>query len=187
MGGDRPLPRPALGRRGADPALEPHGLAAPRPRPVRAAGGSRPTPPPGPRPRPRPSTAATAACSKAIPTTIQWHKSSYNGDQGGECVECAPLGRLAWRKSSYSGDQGGNCVEVGELTAIVAVRDSKSSAGPILTLAPATFTAFVGWAATAGRAPAQVNVSVRFIVFARVPAVHPDDAERKPRPWPLPN
>ncbi|MFJ8809698.1 DUF397 domain-containing protein [Streptomyces sp. NPDC102490] len=62
--------------------------------------------------------------SKAIPTMIQW------------------------RKSSYSGDQGGECVEVAELPATVAVRDSKTPAGPILTLAPATFTAFVGWAAT---------------------------------------
>ena len=84
-------------------------------------------------------------------TGIQWRKSSYSGDQGGQCVECAPLGRLAWRKSSYSSDQGGNCVEVAEVIphATVAVRDSKSPAGPILTLAPATFTAFVGWAATA--------------------------------------
>ncbi|WP_370667074.1 DUF397 domain-containing protein [Streptomyces sp. IBSBF 2507] len=87
--------------------------------------------------------------SKAIPTTIQWRKSSFSGDQGGDCVECAPLGPLAWRKSSYSSDQGGECVEVAELPATVAVRDSKAPAGPILTLAPATFTAFVGWAATA--------------------------------------
>ncbi|MEU9639801.1 DUF397 domain-containing protein [Streptomyces tendae] len=89
--------------------------------------------------------------SKAIPTTIQWRKSSYSGDQGGECVECAPLGQLAWRKSSYSSDQGGECIEVAEVTrhATVAVRDSKTPAGPTLTLAPATFTAFVGWAAAA--------------------------------------
>ncbi|MGV9894599.1 DUF397 domain-containing protein [Streptomyces tendae] len=63
----------------------------------------------------------------------------------------ATLTRIQWRKSSYSGDQGGNCVEVAEVTrhATVAVRDSKSPAGPILTLAPAAFTTFVGWAATA--------------------------------------
>ncbi len=85
--------------------------------------------------------------SKAI-TTIQWRKSSFSGDQGGECVECAPLGPLTWRKSSYSGDQGGNCVEVGELPTTVAVRDSKIPAGPVLTLAPAAFTTFVGWART---------------------------------------
>ncbi len=89
--------------------------------------------------------------SRAMPTTVQWRKSSYSSDQGGECVECAPLGRLAWRKSSYSSDQGGNCVEVAEVTrhATVAVRDSKTPAGPVLTLAPAAFTAFLGWAAGA--------------------------------------
>ncbi|XKK59538.1 DUF397 domain-containing protein [Streptomyces sp. ARC32] len=62
--------------------------------------------------------------SKAMPTTIQW------------------------RKSSYSSDQGGECVEVGELPATVAVRDSKTPAGPTLTLAPAVFTTFVDWART---------------------------------------
>ncbi|MCC8338229.1 DUF397 domain-containing protein [Streptomyces sp. R1] len=78
---------------------------------------------------------------------IQWRKSSYSGDQGGECVECAPLGRLAWRKSSYSSDQGGECLEVTETPhATVAVRDSKTPAGPTLTLTPAAFTTFVGWA-----------------------------------------
>lgn len=60
----------------------------------------------------------------------------------------ATLTGIQWRKSSYSGDQGGNCVEVGELPATVAVRDSKSPAGPILTLAPAAFATFVGWART---------------------------------------
>ncbi|MGW7523931.1 DUF397 domain-containing protein [Streptomyces sp. NPDC054783] len=54
-----------------------------------------------------------------------------------------------WRKSSYSGDQGGSCVEVAELAeATVAIRDSKTPAGPILTLDPAAFTTFVNWAST---------------------------------------
>ncbi|MFF1306232.1 DUF397 domain-containing protein [Streptomyces sp. NPDC058307] len=54
-----------------------------------------------------------------------------------------------WRKSSYSGDQGGNCVEVAETaTATVSVRDSKTPAGPILTVAPAAFTTFVNWTST---------------------------------------
>ncbi|MFI9834261.1 DUF397 domain-containing protein [Streptomyces sp. NPDC051913] len=53
-----------------------------------------------------------------------------------------------WRKSSYSGDQGGNCVEVAEGTATIAVRDSKNPAGPILTLDPAAFTSFVNWTST---------------------------------------
>ncbi|MER7957718.1 DUF397 domain-containing protein [Streptomyces sp. NPDC096030] len=48
-----------------------------------------------------------------------------------------------WRKSSYSGDTGGDCVEVADLTAHVAVRDSKNPDGPALFATPAAFTAFV--------------------------------------------
>ncbi|MFE6482464.1 DUF397 domain-containing protein [Streptomyces sp. NPDC057757] len=82
--------------------------------------------------------------TNAIPTGIQWRKSSYSGDQGGQCVECAPLGPLAWRKSTYSGDQGGNCVEIAPTPhATIAVRDSKVPDGPALTLTPAAFAAFV--------------------------------------------
>jgi hypothetical protein len=76
----------------------------------------------------------------------KWRKSSYSGDQGGDCIECAPLGRLSWQRSSYSGDQGGQCVEIAELPeAAVAIRDSKTPAGPILTIGPATFTRFLSW------------------------------------------
>ncbi|MFJ8080872.1 DUF397 domain-containing protein [Streptomyces sp. NPDC096205] len=78
---------------------------------------------------------------------IQWRKSSYSGDQGGQCVECAPIGALAWRKSSYSSDQGGQCLEVCDCPATVSVRDSKNPAGPVLSLRPAVFTAFTKWAA----------------------------------------
>ncbi|MEU9730198.1 DUF397 domain-containing protein [Streptomyces sp. NPDC048002] len=53
-----------------------------------------------------------------------------------------------WRKSSYSSDQGGNCVEIAESSSTVAVRDSKTPAGPVLTLDPAAFSAFTTWAAT---------------------------------------
>ncbi|MEU6216383.1 DUF397 domain-containing protein [Streptomyces sp. NPDC047022] len=57
---------------------------------------------------------------------------------------------IQWRKSSYSGDTGGSCVEIAETPyAAVAVRDSKVPAGPMLTLAPSSFGAFVNWAATA--------------------------------------
>ncbi|MFL4903860.1 DUF397 domain-containing protein [Streptomyces sp. MMS24-I2-30] len=81
---------------------------------------------------------------------IRWRKSSYSGDQGGSCVECATLGALAWRKSTYSGDQGGNCVEVAETPCpTVAVRDSKNPAGPHLAFEPAVFTEFLGWATAA--------------------------------------
>ncbi|MFJ8712371.1 DUF397 domain-containing protein [Streptomyces violaceus] len=53
-----------------------------------------------------------------------------------------------WRKSTYSGDQGGQCLEVAEAPATVAIRDSKNPAGPILTLDPATFTTFIHWTTT---------------------------------------
>ncbi|WP_394434595.1 DUF397 domain-containing protein [Streptomyces sp. SGAir0957] len=77
-------------------------------------------------------------------TNVQWRKSSYSGDQGGECVECAPLGPLAWRTSSYSGDQGGSCVEVaGTPCAAVAVRDSKNPAGPSISFSPEAFGRFL--------------------------------------------
>jgi hypothetical protein len=39
----------------------------------------------------------------------------------------------AWRKSSYSGDNGGNCVEVGGSGPAVMVRDTKDRAGAALT------------------------------------------------------
>ncbi|MEV5103007.1 DUF397 domain-containing protein [Streptomyces massasporeus] len=56
---------------------------------------------------------------------------------------------IQWRKSTYSGDQGGQCLEVAELPeATVAIRDSKTPAGPILTLDPAVFTTFVNWTST---------------------------------------
>ncbi|MEV6945910.1 DUF397 domain-containing protein [Streptomyces sp. NPDC051172] len=54
-----------------------------------------------------------------------------------------------WRKSSYSGDQGGNCLEVAESPhSTIAIRDSKNPAGPVLTLRPDAFRRFVSWSGT---------------------------------------
>ena len=78
---------------------------------------------------------------------LRWRKSSYSGSDGGDCVECAPLGSAAWRTSSYSGSNGGECVEVADLAAHVAVRDSKNPTGPHFLASPAAFTAFVTAAA----------------------------------------
>ncbi|MEW2806689.1 DUF397 domain-containing protein [Streptomyces massasporeus] len=56
---------------------------------------------------------------------------------------------MQWRKSSYSSDQGGQCLEVAETPhATVAIRDSKNPAGPMLTLDPAAFTSFINWTST---------------------------------------
>lgn len=53
---------------------------------------------------------------------------------------------LAWFKSSYSGNEGGNCVEVAAVPGAVHVRDSKSTAGPSLAFGASAWVAFVGFA-----------------------------------------
>ena len=83
-------------------------------------------------------------------TVARWRKSSYSGDTGGQCIECAPLGTAAWQKSSYSGDNGGQCIEVADLSAHIAVRDSKNPEGPAFLTGPAAFAVFVR-AAVEGR------------------------------------
>ncbi|MEV6999502.1 DUF397 domain-containing protein [Streptomyces sp. NPDC093982] len=42
-----------------------------------------------------------------------------------------------------------HCAEVGETHVVVAVRDSKNAAGPILTFEPAPFSTFLGCATAA--------------------------------------
>lgn len=54
-----------------------------------------------------------------------------------------PLGAAAWRKASYSGTTGGECVEVASQPCRIAVRDSKNPDGPVFTVSPAAFAAFV--------------------------------------------
>ncbi|MGA5700996.1 DUF397 domain-containing protein [Peterkaempfera bronchialis] len=55
------------------------------------------------------------------------------------------LSTAPWRKSSYSGDNGGNCVEAapGHLPGIVPVRDSKDPEGPALLFSNDAFSAFI--------------------------------------------
>lgn len=50
---------------------------------------------------------------------------------------------LQWFKSSYSSSEGGNCVEVAAHPAAIHVRDSKTPDGPILTVAPSTWSEFL--------------------------------------------
>ncbi|MFD5631317.1 DUF397 domain-containing protein [Streptomyces sp. NPDC127072] len=78
----------------------------------------------------------------------RWRKSSYSGNTGGECVECATLGAADWRKSSYSSTNGGDCVEVADLTPHIALRDSKSPESGAFKVAPETFAAFTAAAAS---------------------------------------
>ncbi len=65
------------------------------------------------------------------------------------------LSKARWRKSTFSGDNGGNCVEVAELTSgsenthpdhddtLIAVRDSKNPDGPKLVFTSAEWDAFL--------------------------------------------
>jgi Domain of unknown function (DUF397) len=64
---------------------------------------------------------------------LAWFKSSYSGNEGGECVEVA----IAWRKSSHSTN------EVAACPGAVHVRDSKTPTAPHLTLPPTAWTAFL--------------------------------------------
>ena len=54
----------------------------------------------------------------------------------------AALATANWRKSTYSGDQGA-CVELATVPNLVAVRDSKDPAGPVLAFTRREWTAFL--------------------------------------------
>ncbi|WP_405568655.1 DUF397 domain-containing protein [Streptomyces phaeochromogenes] len=72
-------------------------------------------------------------------STATWHKSSYSGGEGGNCLEVA-----RWRKSTYSGGSGGNCLEVAPSHPThVPVRDSKNPLGPKLKFRAEAWSAFV--------------------------------------------
>ncbi|MFG3507922.1 DUF397 domain-containing protein [Streptomyces sp. NPDC047821] len=73
-------------------------------------------------------------------TNLDWFKSSYSSEQGGDCIEVA----FTWIKSSYSGSQQGECVEIALHPRAIHVRDSKDTTRPALTLSPAAWAAFLG-------------------------------------------
>ncbi|WP_327190081.1 DUF397 domain-containing protein [Streptomyces xinghaiensis] len=55
------------------------------------------------------------------------------------------LNGVDWRKSSYSNQEGGNCVEVADgFPGLVPVRDSKTPHGPALAFEARSWTAFIG-------------------------------------------
>jgi len=63
----------------------------------------------------------------------------------------ADISGARWVKSTHSTGSGGNCVEVARnLPAVVAVRDSKSPAGPVLVISRERWAAFTS-AVKAGR------------------------------------
>ncbi|MEU6175766.1 DUF397 domain-containing protein [Streptantibioticus parmotrematis] len=77
---------------------------------------------------------------------LVWFKSSYSGNEGGQCVEVA----LEWRKSTYSGNEGGNCVEVAACPSVIHVRDSKDPDGPALAFDLEQWSSFLRFAVRHG-------------------------------------
>ncbi|MBL3666214.1 DUF397 domain-containing protein [Streptomyces sp. M2CJ-2] len=53
------------------------------------------------------------------------------------------LAQLTWLKSSYSGDEGGECVEVAPDATAIHVRDSKEHDGPQLAFPRSVWSGFV--------------------------------------------
>jgi hypothetical protein len=54
------------------------------------------------------------------------------------------MSEYKWRKASRSGTNGDNYVEVAtNVAGVVAVRDSKDPIGPMLTVSPAEWRAFL--------------------------------------------
>ena len=49
---------------------------------------------------------------------------------------------VTWRKSSYSGNNGGQCIEVGNTAHLIAVRDSKDPDGARLAFGREAWKAF---------------------------------------------
>ncbi|GHK02656.1 hypothetical protein SY2F82_44530 [Streptomyces sp. Y2F8-2] len=50
---------------------------------------------------------------------------------------------LEWYKSSYSTEQGGNCLEIAPAPKAVHIRDSKRSPGPTLTVPRDSWAGFL--------------------------------------------
>jgi hypothetical protein len=68
-----------------------------------------------------------------MPASMNWKKSSFSEGPQTSCVE------VAWRKSSFSEGPQTNCVEVAFAEADAAIRDSKNTAGPMLTIPAGTW------------------------------------------------
>ncbi|GCB52109.1 DUF397 domain-containing protein [Streptomyces sp. NL15-2K] len=62
-------------------------------------------------------------------------------------MSTAEPARLAWFKSSYSGNEGGECLEVAATPGTVHVRDSKAPTRAQLAFAASKWAAFVQYAA----------------------------------------
>ncbi|MFJ7411519.1 DUF397 domain-containing protein [Streptomyces sp. NPDC098077] len=55
---------------------------------------------------------------------------------------------LHWIKSTYSGDDSGDCVEVATCPHTIHIRDSKNLTVPALAVSPTSWASFVEFAAS---------------------------------------
>ncbi|MBW8792620.1 MAG: DUF397 domain-containing protein [Streptomyces sp.] len=54
-----------------------------------------------------------------------------------------PSSSIRWHRSSYSNGMGGECLEVAALAEAIAVRDSKVTLGPQITLSDGAWRRFI--------------------------------------------
>jgi hypothetical protein len=85
-----------------------------------------------------------------------WKPPRWRTSKKNEMGESPLQEKLKWRKSSYSGQNGGDCVEYAVPTsqAEVLVRDSKNAQGPRLGFTTQAWAQFVQAAATDSVSPA---------------------------------
>lgn len=72
-----------------------------------------------------------------------WRKSSFSGDNGGNCVEVTELEHVALTTEHGSGQGTGGPVHKAGQGRLIAVRDSKDPDGPKLFFTSDEWTAFI--------------------------------------------
>lgn len=74
---------------------------------------------------------------------VQWRKSSFSGDNGGNCVEVAELGHVTLTSAAGGGDVVAGPAHKTGHGRLIAVRDSKDPDGPKLFFTSDEWSAFL--------------------------------------------
>ncbi len=64
---------------------------------------------------------------------------------------------IRWRKSTYSGDSS-NCVEMATASAVIHIRDAKTTEGPYLSFPPSVWARFISYAASPAPQPSRTSL-----------------------------